>query len=276
MAYEIKGEFLRGERLYRVTHLELLQAMKRNPAVLKGMLRQLLSALCVFSDHHIVHSDIKPDNILIDEDENHGLRARFIDLGSAFTFDCPENLALATPEYMPPEALETCAARSCCAGRMTRVRMPSRTGVSGGVLSASRRSVDKPADPMVKLQKQAQPWSFDMWSLGSIFLELCVGTPLWMSYKCRVAEDQRAQSAATGLFAVPGRDPDKIISKQFDAIHQRGIPSVIRNAQGVPLRDDAGDGLDFLSAMMAWDPIERISPHEALEHPWLQDTMGFT
>lgn len=266
MAYEIKGEFLRGERLYRVVHLPMLQAMKRDPAVLKGMLRQLLSALCVLSEHHIVHSDIKPDNILIEEDERHQLRCRFIDLGSAFTFDCPENLALATPEYMPPEALEICAAK--CGGGPRMSMGGSRSGVSGSFNSNSRKS----ADPVAKLQRHSQPWSFDIWSLGSILLELCLGTPLWLSYKCRVADDQRANSAATGLFAVPGRDPDKIISKQADALRQRGLANVLRNAQGVPINNvDVGSGLELLSMMLNWDPIDRISPEEALEHPWLQE-----
>jgi len=259
MAYEIKGEFLRGERLYRVVHLPMLQAMKRNPEVFKGMLRQLLSALVLFSEHHIVHSDIKPDNILIEEDDRHQLRCRFIDLGSAFTFDSPENLALATPEYMPPEALETCVARQ---GGGQRMSMSSRP-VSSAV--GSRKS----ADPVAKLQRNSQPWSFDMWSLGSIFLELCLGTPLWLSYKCRVADDQRANSAAVGLFAVPGRDPEKIITKQTDALRQRGLPNVLRNAQGVPI--DAS-GLELLSLMLSWDPLDRISPSEALEHPWLQES----
>lgn len=265
MAYEIKGEFLRGERLYRVVHLPMLQAMKRDPAVLKGMIRQLLSALCVLSDHHIVHSDIKPDNILIEEDERHQLRCRFIDLGSAFTFDCPENLALATPEYMPPEALETCAARG---GGASRISLSSRPGVSGSSSGGSRKS----ADPVTKLHRHSQPWSFDIWSLGSIILELCLGTPLWLSYKCRVADDQRTNSAATGLFAVPGRDPDKIIAKQADALRQRGLAHVIRNAQGIPINNDGnGTGLELLSLMLNWDPVDRISPHEALEHPWLEE-----
>jgi len=234
--------------------------MKRDPAVLKGCLKQLLSALCVFSDHHIVHSDIKPDNILVEEDERHQLRCRFIDLGSAFTFDCPENLALATPEYMPPEALEMCAAKI---GGGSRISMGGRPGVSGSLNGGSRKAVD----PVAKLQRHSQPWSFDIWSLGSIFLELCLGTPLWLSYKCRVADDQRVNSAATGLFAVPGRDPEKIIGKQVDALRNRGLPNVLRNAQGVPLDED---GLDLLSLMLNWDPSERISPQEALEHPWLQ------
>lgn len=263
-AYEIKGEFLRGERLYRVAHLPLLQSMKRDPAVLKGLLRQLLSALCVLAEHHIVHSDIKPDNILIEDDDQLGLRCRFIDLGSAFTFDCPEQLSLATPEYMPPEALETCASRSSAGPG--RISLSSR--LAGGSGNRNRQAAP---DPVTKLHRNSQPWSFDMWSLGSILLELCLGTPLWLSYKCRVADDQRANSAAMGLFAVPGRDPGKIIAKQLDALCKRGVHNVVRGAQGVPLHNgDVGSGLELLSMMLAWDPLERISPSEALDHPWLQ------
>lgn len=259
-AYEIKGEFFRGERLYRVMHLPLLQAMKRDPAVLKSLLRQLISGLHVLSEHHIVHSDIKPDNILIEGDEQNGFRCRFIDLGSAFAFDSPESLGLATPEYMPPEALETCAARSAPG----RISLSSRPGMGN-----RPRPV---VDPSAKLYKNSQPWSFDMWSLGSILLELCLGTPLWLSYKCRVADDQRTNSAAMGLFAVPGRDPEKIIAKQLDALCRRGVHNVIRGGQGVPINteDDEGSGLELLSLMLAWDPIDRISPCDAFEHPWLR------
>ena len=45
----------------------------------------------------MVHSDLKPDNILIREDGPH-FTARLIDFGSAFSFDYPENLGMATPE----------------------------------------------------------------------------------------------------------------------------------------------------------------------------------
>jgi serine/threonine protein kinase len=234
--------------------------MKRDHVVLKSLLRQLLSALDVLSEHNIVHSDIKPDNILIEGDEQSGFRCRFIDFGSAFSFDSPENIGLATPEYMPPEALETCASRGGAAGRLS---LSSRSG--GG------NRVRQVADPVTKLHRNSQSWSFDIWSLGSILLELCLGTPLWLSYKCRVADDQRTNSAAMGLFAVPGRDPEKIIAKQLDALCRRGVHNVIRGAQGVPINNgDNGSGLELLSAMLAWDPIDRISPCDALEHPWLQ------
>jgi serine/threonine protein kinase len=253
MAYEIKGEFLRGERLYRVLHLPLLASAKQDSRVLRRLLHQLLSALVVLADHYIVHSDIKPDNILIDEDEHGRPKARFIDFGSSFAFDRPDSLALATPEYMPPEALESCASRSL-------------VGAGASRLSLGRNNGRKPSDPAVKLHHQANPWSFDIWSLGSILLELSLGAPLWLSYKSRVADDNRAFSASTGLFAVPGRDPEKIRAKQADALCQRGLHRVLHDPAGVVL--DA-DGIDLLARMLAWNPVDRISPQEAMKHPWL-------
>jgi len=269
VSYEIKGEFLRGERLYCVNHLPVMQAMKTDQAVLKSVLQQLLSALCILTDYRIVHSDIKPDNILVEEDSKGQLRCRFIDFGSAFKFDCPESPAMATPEYMPPEALEICLGRS--GGSSCSRASLGMMGVPGLSLSGSRRSIAP--DPTTKLNRQSQAWSFDIWSLGSILLELGMGTPLWLSYKCRVAGDNRPRAAGTGLFAVPGRDPKRILPKQSDAIRQRGLSNILRSTPGVPL--EAG-GLDLLRQMLTWDPTDRISPHEALEHPWLQqEAKGF-
>lgn len=246
-AYEIKGEFLRGERLYRVNHLPALQLMKREPSELKRLLRQLLSALQVLADLRVVHSDIKPDNILIEEGEYH-LTAKLIDFGSAYAFESAESLSLATPEYMPPEALESCASR-------------------GSRLSAGprgRRSTAPAAVP--RARRASRPWSFDVWSLGAVLLELALGTPLWLSYKCRVADTDRT---STGLFAVPGRDPEKIAQRQSEALKQKGVGRVLQGAAGVHL---GTSGPEFLSQMLAWDPLDRASPEEALNHPWLSNT----
>jgi len=267
MAYQIKGEFLRGERLYRVTHLPMLQLMKRDIRVLQRLLSQLISALCVLANLNIVHSDIKPDNILIEEDESGRLKGRFIDLGSAFTFNSSENLSLATPEYMPPEALESCASRH---GTARLSLGASRSSLASSATSRKPLTAAAGGDPSAKLHRLAQPWSFDIWSLGAILLELSIGTPLWLSYKCRVADDQRANSASLGLFAVPGRDPEKIMQRQADALRQRGLHRILRDSAGVPL-DNGGDatGLELLSLMLAWDPLARISPSDALMHAWL-------
>ena len=114
--FEVKGEFAsRGlgqprERVYRVHHLPFYQKMKRDPRLLKRIIRQVLEAIRALSDHAIVHSDLKPENLLLDGAETGremACEVRLCDFGSAFIHDQPEALTLATPEYMPPEALET-------------------------------------------------------------------------------------------------------------------------------------------------------------------------
>eukprot|EP00928_Gymnodinium_smaydae_P095998 TRINITY_DN8378_c0_g1_i2.p1 TRINITY_DN8378_c0_g1~~TRINITY_DN8378_c0_g1_i2.p1 ORF type:complete len:319 (-),score=61.53 TRINITY_DN8378_c0_g1_i2:87-1043(-) len=307
-AYEIRGEFLRSERLYRVSHLPLVQAMKRDVSVLKSVLGQLLSALNVLAEHRIVHSDIKPDNILLEEhrapDGSLSWSCRLIDLGSASAFDCPESTSLATPEYMPPEALESCALRtsgvpgssSLMAGLLSggnRLSIGGRGGdrgagastrrgaiassggsgssAGGGGSSASSSAGAPPGSSAAEQASRArtlQPWSFDIWSLGTILLELGLGTPLWLSYKCRVADGPRLAPATTGLFAVPGRDPERILAKQTDALRHKGLPVVLRGAPGVPLGDG---GLDLLSNMLTWEPMDRIAPKDALDAPWFQE-----
>lgn len=243
--FDIKGEFVaRGsfqprERVYRVHHLPFYEAMKHDQRVLKALLTQALEAVRTLSDHFIVHSDLKPDNLLlnsVDGQETH-VDLRLCDFGSCFFADKPEQLALATPEYMPPEALMSCVSHS--------------SGMSDGSGT----------------QPKSQPWSFDVWSLGAIMLELCYGVPHWLSYKCRVRGPDGVQDhSVTGLFAVPGRDHERILQKQEELILDGGLRKVLRDAPGIALEPS---GFDLLEAMLAWNPEQRISPADALAHPYL-------
>eukprot|EP00403_Amphidinium_massartii_P024733 CAMPEP_0178406188 /NCGR_PEP_ID=MMETSP0689_2-20121128/18785_1 /TAXON_ID=160604 /ORGANISM="Amphidinium massartii, Strain CS-259" /LENGTH=408 /DNA_ID=CAMNT_0020027225 /DNA_START=43 /DNA_END=1269 /DNA_ORIENTATION=+ len=245
--FEIKGEFVaRGaaqprERVYRVHHLPFYEAMKRDPRLLKRLICQILEAIQVLADHWIVHSDLKPDNLLIDRsrvDCESKFNLRLCDFGSAFMFDQPGQLSLATPEYMPPEALKGCISHS--------------QGLSG--------SMGRPRE---------QPWSFDMWSLGAIMLELCYGVPHWLSYKCRVRNhDCTKDHTLVGIFAVAGRDHERILQRQQEVISDAGFWNSLPDAPGVPI-DEAG--IDLLQSMLQWNPEARISPAEALEHPYLRE-----
>merc|ERR1712232_1064786 len=236
--FDIKGEFVsRGaaqprERIYRIHHLATMEAMKCDLQIVKRFLRQMLEAIRVLSDHGIVHADLKPDNLLIDSSGS-DQRIKLCDFGSAFMFEKPGQLCLATPEYMPPEALETCIAHT-----------------RGQALSPP----------------PAMPWSFDIWSLGAIFVELCYGVPHWLSYKCRVqSRDGNKDHNLIGLFAVPGRDHDRIVQRQQEVIGG-GLRRVLRDAPGITLD---GNGIALLEAMLQWDPEARISPTDALSHPFL-------
>ena len=53
---------------------------------------------------------------------------------------------------------------------------------------------------------------FDVWSLGSILLEILSGFPLWLSLKSRVKSLDGGRSIINyGIFGVQGRDNQKIL-----------------------------------------------------------------
>lgn len=55
---------------------------------------------------------------------------------------------------------------------------------------------------------------FDVWSLGSILLELMSGFPMWLSLKSRVKSLDGRSVINYGLLGVAGRDNGKILAKQ--------------------------------------------------------------
>jgi len=144
--FEIKGEFFKGERLYKITHQQLYKQFQSNPQLLKIFIKTILETLILFNQHKIIHCDLKPDNILIDNEGN----VKVIDFGSSFVYSQYGMIRMTTPEYMPPECLE--------------------------LKKLSRES----------LAEITQPWSVDMWSLGAILLEIFTGFPQWLSLKGRV------------------------------------------------------------------------------------------
>jgi dual specificity tyrosine-phosphorylation-regulated kinase 2/3/4 len=58
------------------------------------------------------------------------------------------------------------------------------------------------------------PFVFDMWSLGSIMVEILSGFPLWLSLKSRVIAADGRSIVNFGLFGVAGRDNHRIYVKQ--------------------------------------------------------------
>ena len=66
---------------------------------------------------------------------------------------------------------------------------------------------------MQDLSSNIHPWSMDMWSIGTIFLEILTGFPMWLGLKGRTVVGKRSITSM-GLFAAPGRDSVKIMQKQ--------------------------------------------------------------
>ncbi len=153
--------------------------MKRDHSILKELFRRLLEFLSLLSRAGIVHSDLKSENILIDfnAEANELERVKVIDFGSGFMSSQLMNISQTTPEYMAPEAL----------------RMLEMKKGRGGTESE-----------MIELENSVRPWSMDMWSVGTIFLEILTGFPMWLALKGRTVSGNRSIQSS-GLFAAPGR-----------------------------------------------------------------------
>ena len=192
LLFDVKGEFYKGERIYKVNHSHFYHALRTNLDLLKDFIYRMCIALSLFARLSIVHGDLKPDNIIIDyEPSNQSIRSlKVIDLGSSFllneegrTIKNQCEFVQSTPEYLPPEI--------------------------HGFL-AKRFTTQK----NVRVEDFAQvSFIFDVWSLGSILLEVLSGFPLWLSLKSRVLSLEGHTRINFGLFGVAGRDNAKIMNK---------------------------------------------------------------
>jgi dual specificity tyrosine-phosphorylation-regulated kinase 2/3/4 len=177
--FQVKGEFVKGERMYLIQHPDLYSEFT-DIAILKSFIKELLQVVQFLSSMNIVHSDLKPDNILVNTDKYLGIKV--IDFGSAYNYRGNGSISTVTPEYMPPEALEI---------------------------------AHSPGNHISHLASFSEPWSFDVWSAGMIVLEIVTGIPLWMSLKSRV-EKMGKLVTCRGLLAASARDPETILKLQAE------------------------------------------------------------
>lgn len=112
--HEVKGEFFKGERIYNISHQQFYNSLLYSKQILVTLIVKVAQTLEVFSHLNIVHSDIKPDNILVEmNEEGTDINSiKFIDFGSAFTSENFSNISGTTPEYLPPEIIDYLDKRS--------------------------------------------------------------------------------------------------------------------------------------------------------------------
>ena len=86
LCFEVKGEFYKGERLYKVQHGDFYYAIRQNTALLRDFVARMSDALGLLGKLSIVHADLKPDNIIIDYNaQTQRIESlKLIDLGSSF------------------------------------------------------------------------------------------------------------------------------------------------------------------------------------------------
>lgn len=90
--FDVKGEFYKGERIYLVHHSNFYHSLRNNLTLMADFIRRMTQVLELFYHAGVVHADLKPDNILIDFDEETQKikELKVIDLGSSFLLNSSE------------------------------------------------------------------------------------------------------------------------------------------------------------------------------------------
>jgi dual specificity tyrosine-phosphorylation-regulated kinase 2/3/4 len=116
----------------------------------------------------------------------------------------------------------------------------------------------------------------DMWSLGCILAELFTGYPLFPG-----ENEQEQLLCIMEIMDVPPMDLLGKSSRRKVFFTSNNEPRVIPNSKGkkrYPNRKSLESALkcndplfvDFIRKCLHWDPEKRMTPMEAMEHPWIR------
>lgn len=254
-----------------------LKTTKRGQEEMRSIMWQLLMALKSCHARNITHRDIKPENMVIcfedketgrclrdspSGEKNFTAKMRIIDFGSAIDGFTMKHLygstgpsrSEQTCDYSPPEAL-----------------------LNASWYRGSTSNTKK----------------YDMWSVGVVILELILGSPsvFQLSPYTRSLLDHHIEGWGESLkelayklrsfmelcILVPGN-----LSNHYHARSQGGVPPASWKcseeffAHQIKSRDPLNLGfpnvlaLRLVRQLLLWDPEDRLSVDEALQHPYFQ------
>eukprot|EP01114_Cavostelium_apophysatum_P015713 TRINITY_DN4343_c0_g1_i1.p1 TRINITY_DN4343_c0_g1~~TRINITY_DN4343_c0_g1_i1.p1 ORF type:complete len:761 (-),score=190.67 TRINITY_DN4343_c0_g1_i1:118-2400(-) len=187
---------------------------------------QMLNSLRFLAKHHIIHCDLKPENVLLDEPTKSAIT--MIDFGSSCFEHEKAYTYIQSRFYRAPEVIlgipYTCA--------------------------------------------------IDMWSLACILAELSTGIPIFPG------ESELDQlGCIMELLGVPSQSLlDLSTRKKY--FFANGKPRIIENSQGIRripatktlqsmLPSDDPLFINFISECLQFNPKDRMTPSQALQHPWI-------
>ncbi|XP_031715062.1 dual specificity tyrosine-phosphorylation-regulated kinase 2 [Anarrhichthys ocellatus] len=236
---------------FELLSMNLYELIKKNKfqgfslPLVRKFAHSILQCLDSLHKNRIIHCDLKPENILLKQQGRSGIKV--IDFGS-----------------------------SCYEHQRVYTYIQSRFYRAPEVILGSRYGMP-----------------IDMWSLGCILAELLTGYPLLPG------EDEADQLACIiELVGMPGQKLLDASKRAKNFVSSKGYPryctvttlpdgTTVLNAgrsrrgkvRGAPGSKDwsvalkGGDDslfLDFLKQCLEWDPTLRMTPSQALRHPWLR------
>uniref|UniRef100_UPI00398E4123 dual specificity tyrosine-phosphorylation-regulated kinase 4 isoform X1 n=1 Tax=Pristiophorus japonicus TaxID=55135 RepID=UPI00398E4123 len=120
--------------------------------------------------------------------------------------------------------------------------------------------------------------AIDMWSFGCILAELYTGYPLFPG------ENEVEQLACImEVFGIPPAEIIQTSQRKRLFFDSKGFPRNITNSKGKKRRPNSKElasvlkttdnlFLDFLKGCLTWNPEHRLTPDEAMEHKWIQES----
>ncbi|KAL1007844.1 hypothetical protein UPYG_G00092350 [Umbra pygmaea] len=235
---------------FELLSMNLYELIKRNKfqgfslPLVRKFAHSILQCLEALNRHHIIHCDLKPENILLKQQGRSGIKV--IDFGS-----------------------------SCFEHQRVYTYIQSRFYRAPEVILGSRYGLP-----------------IDMWSFGCILAELLTGYPLFPG------EDEGDQLACVmELLGMPSAKLLEQAKRAKNFISSKGHPrycgantlpsgatvlTASRSRRG-KLRGPPGSKewsaalkgcddptfTDFIKKCLDWDPSSRLTPGQALRHPWL-------
>ncbi|XP_037551949.1 dual specificity tyrosine-phosphorylation-regulated kinase 2 [Nematolebias whitei] len=236
---------------FELLSMNLYELIKKNKfqgfslPLVRKFAHSILQCLDALHKNHIIHCDLKPENILLKQQGRSGIKV--IDFGS-----------------------------SCYEHQRVYTYIQSRFYRAPEVILGSRYGMP-----------------IDMWSLGCILAELLTGYPLLPG------EDEADQLACIiELLGMPSQKLLDASKRAKNFVSSKGYPryctvttlpdgTTVLNGgrsrrgktRGPPSSKDWSAALkgcddalflDFLKHCLEWDPVLRMTPSQALRHPWLR------
>lgn len=201
-----------------------------DPAHVRDITGNTLQCLGLLAKNNIVHADLKPENMLIESPGSK--RVKVIDLGS-----------------------------SCFVHEKVHTYIQSRYYRSPEVMLGLGYST-----------------AIDMWSLGCIMVELTTGSPIFPA-----KNEHELVTLQTEVLGVPPRylldratRADEFFARSatgYKPLRYTDRKGRRRSPGGRTLEDACHSAdprfVDFVARCLTWDPADRMTPDEALSHPYI-------